>query len=81
MAEIEVNPPEEMANSQGVKVFAVERHELPEILCLFLLCVECNRRHSYWRQISRLSGIRYSGRHREKLSASGLRFPELSTQV
>ena len=30
MAEMEVNPQEEMANPQGIKVFAVERHGLPE---------------------------------------------------
>ena len=30
MAEMEVSPQEEMANPQGMKVFAVERHELPE---------------------------------------------------
>ena len=30
MAEIEISPPEEMANPQGVKVFAVERHGLPK---------------------------------------------------
>ena len=30
MAEIEVSPQEEMANPQGMKVFAIERHEFPE---------------------------------------------------
>ena len=30
MAEMEVSPQEEMANPQGMKVFAVERHGLPE---------------------------------------------------
>ena len=30
LAEMEVIPQEEMANREGVKVFAVERHELPE---------------------------------------------------
>ena len=30
MAEIEVSPQEEMANSQGMKVFAAERSGLPE---------------------------------------------------
>ena len=30
MAEMEVSPQEEMANSQGMKVFAVERPGLPE---------------------------------------------------
>ena len=35
MAEIEVSPQEEMANPQGMKVFAVERHGLPEDLVFF----------------------------------------------
>ena len=30
MAEMEVSPQEEMANLQGMKVFVVERHGLPE---------------------------------------------------
>ena len=30
MAEMEVSPQEEMDNPQGMKVFAVERRELPE---------------------------------------------------
>ena len=30
MAEMEVSPQEEMANPQGMKVFAVGRHGLPE---------------------------------------------------
>ena len=46
MAEIEVIPQEEMANPQGMKVFAVERPGLPEDFVSFLLCVECNRCHS-----------------------------------
>ena len=35
MAEIEVSPQEEMANPQGMKVFAVEKHELPEDFVYF----------------------------------------------
>ena len=30
MAEMEVSPQEEIANPQGMKVFTVERHGLPE---------------------------------------------------
>ena len=30
VAKMEVSPQDEMANPQGTKVFAVERHELPE---------------------------------------------------
>ena len=32
MAEMEVSPQEEMANPQGMKQFAIERHGLPEDL-------------------------------------------------
>ena len=35
MAEMEVIPQEEMANPQGIKVFAVERPGLPEDLVSF----------------------------------------------
>ena len=35
MAEMEVSPQEEMANPQGMKVFAVERHGLPEDFMYF----------------------------------------------
>ena len=35
MAEIEVSPQEEMANPQGIKVFAVERPGLPEYFVYF----------------------------------------------
>ena len=54
MAEMEVSPQEEMANAHEMKMFAVERHGLPDFF--FLLCVECNRRHSYLCRIGRLSG-------------------------
>ena len=47
MAKMEVSPQEEMANPQGMKVFAVERLGFLKISYLFLLNVECNRRHSY----------------------------------
>ena len=43
VAKIEVSPEEEMANPQGVKVFAFEIHGLPEEFVHFrTLCVECN---------------------------------------
>ena len=35
MAEMEVSPQEEMANTQGIKVFAVEIHGLPEDFVYF----------------------------------------------
>ena len=81
MAEMEVSPQEEMANPQEMTVFAVKRHGLPEVFVSFLACVECNRRHLYLCRIGRLSGVRYSGRQRESLCASGLRSPELNAQV
>ena len=73
MLEREVSLQEEMANPQGGKVFAAKRHGLPEDSCLLLLCVEYNRRHTYLCRIGRLSGVRYNGRHRESLCATGLR--------
>ena len=78
MADIKVSTRKEMANPQGLKVFVVERYGLPGDLVSSVLCVECNRRHSYLRPIGRFSGVRYSGRHRERPYASGLRCPELS---
>ena len=39
MAEMEVSLQEEMANPQGMKVFAVERHGIPEdLVSLSALC-------------------------------------------
>ena len=35
MAEIKVSPKEETANPQGMKVFVVERHGLPEDFVIF----------------------------------------------
>ena len=39
VAEIEDNPLEEMANPQGMKMFAIKRHELPEDFVYF--CAQC----------------------------------------
>ena len=81
IAEVEVSPQEQMANPQGMEVFAIERSGLPEDFVSFPgLCG--NRRQSYLCRIGRLSGAHYySGRHRERLCASGLRPPKLSAQV
>ena len=47
MAEMEVSPQEDIANPQGMKVFAVERPRLPEDFVSFpALCGVHNRRHS-----------------------------------
>ena len=78
-----VSPQDDMAHPQGMKMLTAERHVLHEDFVYFrALCGVHNRCHSYLRRIGRLSGIRYnSGRHREIICASGLRSPELSTQV
>ena len=84
MAEIEVSPQEEVANPEGMKVFAVERYAgLPQDSCLLVLCVECNRRPTRICAESAdcLGSATYSGRYRERLCASGLRSLELSAQV
>ena len=47
MAEMEVSPQEEMADPQGIKRMPLRDLDFLKISCLFLLCVECNRRHSY----------------------------------
>ena len=39
MAEMEISPQEEMADPPGMKVFAVERPELPEDFCVFSFSV------------------------------------------
>ena len=67
---MEVSPHEEIANPQGMRFFAVERHGLPEDFVSFrALCVECDRCYSYLLRTVRLSGARYnnSGGHRERL--------------
>ena len=66
MAEMEVIPQEEMANPQGMKVFAVERPGLPEDFVSFpALCgVQSIVATRDLLRICRLFGVRYSGRHR-----------------
>ena len=60
MSEIEVSPQEQMTNPKYMKVFAFERRiGFLKTSCFFMLCVECNRRHSYLRRIVRLSGVCY----------------------
>ena len=81
-AEGEISPQEEMANPQGMKLFAVRDMGFLKISCIILLCVECNhRRFSYFCRIDQSSGVRYSGRHKENLCASDLRSSELYAQV
>ena len=84
VAEMEVSPQEEMPNSQGMKVFAVERRGLPEDFATFpALCgvqssplVFVLNRPIVW------GPLHYSGRGWGSLfCASGSRSPELNTQV
>ena len=64
MAGTDVSPQKDIAYPQDIKLFAVEKHMLPKISCIFMLCVEYNRHHSYLRRIVLFSGVRYNGRHR-----------------
>ena len=66
MAEMEGSPQEEMANPQGMKVFAVERSGLPEDFVSFpALCgVQSSPLVFIFLQICRLFGVRYSSSHR-----------------
>ena len=81
MAEMEVSPQEEIANPQGMKVFAVERHELPEDFVSFPALGGVPSSPLVFVPNRPVSGVHYSGRHWESLCASGLCSPELSTQV
>ena len=80
MAEMEVSPQEDMGVTRKEwKCSSLRDMGFLKILCLFVLYAECNRRHSYLLRIDVLSGVRYSysGRHQERLCASGLHSPEL----
>ena len=79
MAEMEVSPQEEMANSHGMKVFAVERRGVPE--CFVYFPALCGMQSSPLVFSPNLPIVRYSRRNRGSLCASGLRSPELSAQV
>ena len=82
MAEMEASPQGGMANSQGMKVFAVERPGLPEDYVSFPALRGVELSPLVLCRIGRLSGVRCnSGRHRERLCAWGLRSPELSARV
>ena len=81
MAEIEVSPQGEMADQQEMKVFAVERPGLPEDFVYFSALCRVQSSPLVLCRIDRLSGVRYSDGHRERLCASGLHSPELSAQV
>ena len=85
MAEMEVSPQDKRRwlTRREWKCSSLRDLGFLKISCLFLLCVECNRRHSYLLRICRLFGVRYSsGRHRGRhYCAWGSRSPELSAQV
>ena len=69
MVEIEVGPQEEMANPQGMKVFAVERHGLPENFVSFPALCGVQSSPLVFAPNLPIVGVRYSGRHRGKLCA------------
>ena len=75
---MEVSSQEDMANPQYMKVFAVERHVLPEDFVLFVLCVECAivATRICAESCDYLGSAIVAG-----IYVSGLRFPELSAQV
>ena len=82
MVDMKVISQEEMANPQRMKVFVVERPGLPGDFVSFPALRGVQSSPLVLCRISRLSGVRYnSGRHRERLWASGLRYPGLSAQV
>ena len=72
-----------MAHPQARKVFSVERHELPEDFVFFrILCGVQSLPFVFAPNRACVCMVHYySGRHRERFCVSGLRSPELSTQV
>ena len=65
MVEMEVSPQEEMANPQGMKVFAVERPGLPEDFESFpALCGVQSSPLVFTPNLPIVWGPLYSGRHR-----------------
>ena len=64
MAEMEVSPEEEMANPQGMKVFAVERPGLPEDFVSFPALCGVQSSPLVFDPNLPLLGVRYSGRYR-----------------
>ena len=81
MAEMEVSPQEEMANPQGMKVFAVERPGLPEDFVSFPALCEVQSPPLVFASNLLFFGVRYSVRYRGRHCAWGSRPPELSAQV
>ena len=76
VAKMEVSPQDKMANPQGIKVFAVERHGLPGDFQSSTLVFTW-----YLPRIMRLCVVRSSDRPRERLCVSCMRSPELSAEV
>ena len=83
-AEVEINSQEEMANPQGMKLFAVERHGLPEdfVYCPAMCGVQSSSPLVFVPNWPIVWGpLHNSGRHKENICASGLRSSELYAQV
>ena len=67
MAEMEVSPQEEMANPQGIKVFAVERPGLPEDFVSFPALYEVQSSPLVFApSVPMVWGPLHSGKHRGK---------------
>ena len=67
MAEMEVSPQEEMANQQGIKVFAVERPGLPEDFVSFpAVCEVQSSPLVFAPSLPMVWGPLHSGKHRGK---------------
>ena len=67
MAEMEVSPQEEMANPQGIKVFAVERPGPPEDFVYFpALCEVQSSPLVFAPSLPMVWGPLHSGKHRGK---------------
>ena len=64
MAEMEVSPQEEMANPQGMKVFAVERPGLPEDVVSFPALCGVQSSPLVFAPNLLFFGVLYSGRSR-----------------
>ena len=64
MAEMEASPQEEVANPQGMRMFAVERPGLPEDFVSFPALCGVQSSSLVFAPNLPFFGVRYSGRHR-----------------
>ena len=78
---MQVRPQEEMANPQGMKMFAVERKGLSEDFVYFRALCGVQSPPLVFAPIVCLGMVRSRVRHRGRLCVSCLRSPELSAEV